>query len=64
MKQHKCHKEIKLNDTQGHILSFTIIFGSLISAVYFFGGWGVLTIMLKIMKLNHNLKSHDICMYI
>jgi len=40
MAQHKCHKEIKLNDTQGHILSFTIIFGSLISAVYFFGGWG------------------------
>jgi len=31
MAQHKCHKEIKLNDTQGH----------LISAVYFFGGWGM-----------------------
>lgn len=41
MAQHKWHKEIKLNDTQGHILSFTIIFGSLISAIYFFGGWGM-----------------------
>jgi len=43
MKQHKWHKEIKLTDTQQHILGFLIIFGSLIGAVYFFGGIGMFT---------------------
>ena len=29
-KQHKWHKEIKLSNTQEHILAFSIIFGSII----------------------------------